>query len=153
MNFSNTSFLHFFRFLTFLDFYIIYYCSWKIKMMYFGFACGLLSSQSTLFACMCVSSYDFDELWKSIENGCKIFELIIYSRFQCPPLAYAIAEHSKNSNSSKISRKYEFDVIALADKIKWKSGVVKNELKQCEWQQGLFDFLRTIRSFFLFFSI
>ncbi|XP_065215903.1 ATP-dependent DNA helicase Q4 [Planococcus citri] len=51
---------------------------------------------------------------------------------KCAPLAYAIAEQCKDSNE-EIASQLEFSVIELADKISWKSGIVKNELKQCEW--------------------
>lgn len=57
-------------------------------------------------------------------------------RFQCPPLAYAIAEHCKNSKNAQIPGKLEFSVIELANKIGWKSGTVKNELKRSEWTEG-----------------
>lgn len=51
---------------------------------------------------------------------------------KCPPLAYVCALHSR-SNKKK-SSVIEFNVIQIANKIGWDSSLVKNQLKNLEWE-------------------
>lgn len=65
----------------------------------------------------------------------EICELLVLL-FQSPPLAMAIALDLKKGISHDRSTVVEFPVVDVAAAIGWDSGVVKNHLKQLEWQNG-----------------
>lgn len=58
---------------------------------------------------------------------------------KCPPLAMAIALDIRKGISHESSTFIEFPVVEIASAIGWNSGVVKYQLKQLEWTNGLLD--------------
>lgn len=62
----------------------------------------------------------------------KSYKRIYDSVKKCPPLAYAFAfasQHSKRNLNG-----FEFNVIEIANKIGWDSGLVKSQVKKLEWE-------------------
>lgn len=52
----------------------------------------------------------------------------------CPPLAYVCAMNAQSKK--KRSSVLEFNVMEVANKISWKSGLVKSQLKNLEWEKS-----------------